>query len=282
MPFFNFGVDWPGYLVLRKYNQSPEMMRGEQSVRAETSIPHSCPQVLGDFPDAQSASEEDATTSRGGPAMINNMRSHLAARELVVRVDSSSTDRAAAAAALELFYKTWIASNEHGELPYLASFGLLTRVEFPALLIEELRLSDRWHYPAAQPGPIMPAAQVLPGDHLLSKRDLPRRRRVSQWRVVHEGTVVSRVRPSHKAAPASFLEPGAIVWASRSVVGADGLEFLVLADEFEAYLLVDATSLGFGLLVERVEGPECSADVCGDCWHDVSSCMCELLESYGE
>lgn len=236
-------------------------------------------QVLGDFPTPDENGDPDDR-----PGMVNNMRSHLASRELVVRLDEAPTTGMAVEASnlLERFYKTWVAMSEHGERPYLAAYGLLERVPFPARLLEARRAKTAPKWPRVKRPAVAPPVPPKPTYGILDRApSAPKNVRKTQWRVVYDGgkaRLVSRVRPTIKAAPAGSHKIGDLVWGSR--VTPDG--FLVLSDppfqEF-SYLLVDATHLGHGVLIERVIPPILDDGACEKCFR--CPCYCALLDSYG-
>ena len=107
---------------------------------------------------------------------------------------------------------------------------------------------------------------------------MPKIRRRTQWRVVYDkAKVVSRCLPSVKSAPATSHDCGDLVWGTR--VTPDG--FVVLSDpafQDNAYLLIDATHLGHGVLLERVHPPELEPGACTTCFR--CPCYCALLDSY--
>ncbi|KAH8064826.1 glycosyl transferase [Aureococcus anophagefferens] len=173
-------------------------------------------EVLGDFPDPEQTGDDEE--ERPGMA------------------DEDPGDGGDARRLIELFYRTWIAQDQHGEKPYLAAYGLLERVPFP------------------------------------------RRSAAGRGRVVYDkAKVVSRCLPSVKSAPATSHDCGDLVWGTR--VTPDG--FVVLSDpafQDNAYLLIDATHLGHGVLLERVHPPELEPGACKTCFR--CPCYCALLDSY--
>ena len=235
-------------------------------------------EVLGDFPDPEQTGDDEEER----PGMVNNMRSHLASRELVVRLEQADEDPGDGGDArrlIELFYRTWIAQDQHGEKPYLAAYGLLERVPFPRRCLAAHRGPGKPPWPrvkrprAAPPTPPRELYAILD-----RAPNMPKIRRRTQWRVVYDkAKVVSRCLPSVKSAPATSHDCGDLVWGTR--VTPDG--FVVLSDpafQDNAYLLIDATHLGHGVLLERVHPPELEPGACKTCFR--CPCYCALLDSY--
>mmetsp|Transcript_33031 Transcript_33031/g.99575 ORF Transcript_33031/g.99575 Transcript_33031/m.99575 type:complete len:778 (+) Transcript_33031:718-3051(+) len=228
-------------------------------------------EVLGDFPTPDAdADPEDR------PGMVNNMRSHVASRELVVKLAESGApeERTAAGDLLTSFYNTWVAMDQHGEKPYLAAYGLLVKLDFPRRLLKEARDAGGW--PACRRAAFVPPPTTFLGV-LEEAPSPPRLARRTQWRVVHGPRVVSRSRPSVKAAPVHTYKKGELLWGAR--VTPNG--FAAVADahsEAGAYVLVDATHLGHGILLEKNESPELDAGACLDCFR--APCCCAVVASY--
>ena len=204
------------------------------------------------------------------------MRSHVASRELVVKLAESGApeERTAAGDLLTSFYNTWVAMDQHGEKPYLAAYGLLVKLDFPRRLLKEARDAGGW--PACRRAAFVPPPTTFLGV-LEEAPSPPRLARRTQWRVVHGPRVVSRSRPSVKAAPVHTYKKGELLWGAR--VTPNG--FAAVADahsEAGAYVLVDATHLGHGILLEKNESPELDAGACLDCFR--APCCCAVVASY--
>ena len=235
-------------------------------------------EVLGDFPDPEQTGDDEEER----PGMVNNMRSHLASRELVVRLekaDGDPGDGGDARRLIELFYRTWIAQDQHGEKPYLAAYGLLERVPFPRRCLAAHRGPGKPPWPPVKRPRAPPPTPPRELYAILDRApNMPKIRRRTQWRVVYDkAKVVSRCLPSVKSAPATSHDCGDLVWGTR--VTPDG--FVVLSDpafQDNAYLLIDATHLGHGVLLERVHPPELEPGACTTCFR--CPCYCALLDSY--
>ena len=173
-----------------------------------------------------------------------------------------------------------IMGDEHGESLHLAACGLLVRVRTPALLLERLRALPRRVRTALGPPvppPSMPyVSSAWNAPHPPGLHTTPFRRRVHQWRVIFTSRVVARMRPSVKAPVVAVFEPGALVWSAEP--RADG--WLPLTDDSSVhYLLIDATPLGLGVLLERIEPPILDEGACTAC--KAAPCCCALLASMG-
>lgn len=235
-------------------------------------------EVLGDIPN-----EEDRKTiegfekhrqGRGDDEEIEGFSLHRAARDLVVRGVGGDAN----AAALELAYRTFVMGDTHGEAAYMADSGLLVRVRGFAALLRRLRAAAQRVRKARGPA-VPPPPLVVTPDRWLREyplKDAPYRRRVRQWRVIFASKVVSRARPSVKAPVTGVFEPGDLVWSGEP--RADG--WLPLSDDPHlTFLLIDATPLGLGRLLEAVEPPTLEACACEAC--RAAPCYCEVLRAYG-
>ena len=233
-------------------------------------------EVLGDIPSADDRKTlEGFEKHRRGGGTSEGFSIHTAARDLVVRgVGGHMHNRKA----LELFYRTLISGNEHGEAQHLAACGALVRVRGPSGLLRRLRALPRRVRkatgPADPPPPRLfdPALWIVPHPY----RDAPARRRLRQWRVIFGSKVVARARPSVKAPVSAAFSPGELVWSGEP--RADG--WIPLSDPaFICYALLDATPLGLGKLFEAVEPPVLDEGACPAC--SAAPCYCALLEAIG-
>ena len=240
-------------------------------------------EVLGDIPNFEDRqSLEGHLKHRAGQAVTGekdgSWSTHLAARDLVVRGKGGR-------AALELFYRTIIAGNEYGEAQHLAQCGLIVRIPAIADLLLELRShreQPRVRLATGPPLPPTPSSLLQPSRWLQSAqqgplRDLtPDRPRRVQWKVIFKSKIVARCRPTTSSPVSRVFEPGVRLWTGHP--RPDG--WLILSDEFSYnYILADATALGLGKLLERIEPPELEPGACLACFR--APCRCDLLAEYG-
>lgn len=180
--------------------------------------------------------------------------------------------------ALELFYRLLIMGDSHGEALQLAACGMLVRVRGPSALLRRLRAHAARVRTA--PGPASPPRPlaVAPEAWLQEApfKGSPYRRRLHQWRVVFKSTIVARNRPSTKGVISDCFKPGDLLWSGTP--RADG--WLPLSDSLTVlYILVDATPLGLGRLLEPVEPCILEEGACEAC--KAKPCCCELLAACG-
>lgn len=181
--------------------------------------------------------------------------------------------------ALELFYRTLIMGSENGEAQHLAACGALVRVRGPSALLRVLRARPQRlrtaQGPVRPPPPITIDPQRWLRPHPLA--DAPYRRRVHQWRVIFSSKIVARTRPSTKAPIAQAYDPGQLLWSGA--LRADG--WLPLCERSHLdYVLIDATPLGLGPLLEEVVPPRLESGACAACY--ATPCCCKMLEAYGQ
>ena len=248
-------------------------------------------EVLGDIPNFEDRKTVEGFQKHraGGKAALaesdGGYNAHLAARDLVVR---NVTGQAAAAngakvaaekrAALELFYRSFIMGDEYGEAQHMAACGMLVRVRGIRTLLKRLRaMPERVRTargPSSPPPPVPLPPRVWMGKS--KHADAPYRRRHCQWRVCFSSKIVSRSRPSTSAVVENVFEPGTLVWSGP--MRPDG--WVELSERpVLSYILVDATPLGLGRLLELVQPPQLDDGACPACHR--APCYCEVLEEYG-